>query len=120
VIAPLDRLFAPVGRPGYRGGMPAPKGDSDSDTAPPLNREQRRREKFGHGARTDHRSPDDAWPVQEANPAFVSAGDDAETNAARPDEDETPKAGPSAAGATEPAGPVSRPAGTPAKNSAKG
>jgi hypothetical protein len=99
---------------------PDPAPDKPSPETAPLNREQRRREKFGHGTRTDLRSPDDPWPVQEANPAFSSGGDDAEAYAGKPDQDVTREAGPGTGGATQQAGRVKRHAGTHATNSAKG
>jgi len=99
----------------------APDSDKpDSDDPPPLNREQRRREKFGHGSRTDKRSPDDAWPAQEANPAFGSGGDDAAAYAGTPDQDVTRETGPGTGGATEQAGRAPRHEGTHATHSAKG
>ena len=91
-----------------------------SDDQPKLNREQRRREKFGHGARTDLRSPDDPWPAQEANPAFGSGGDDAEAYTGKPDQGVTREAGPGTGGATEQAGRAPRHEGTHATNSTKG
>ena len=97
-----------------------PAKPTEPAAAPPLSREQRRREKFRYGDRTDRKPSDDQWPVQEANPAFGQGGDDAEAYAGRPDQDVTREAGPGTGGATEQAGRAPRQEGAHASNSTKG
>jgi hypothetical protein len=89
------------------------------------NREQRRREKFGHAGGATK----EPWPQSEANPAFghVGAADDAveptEDSAAHtggPEEDETHQTGPGSGGATEGAGRVVDREGIHPGDSAKG
>ena len=62
---------------------------------PKKNREQRRREQFGH----TRPNPDSQWPASEPNPAF---GRDAV--AGSPDQDQTDLTGPGTGGATQSSG----------------
>ena len=64
-------------------------------TKPKKNREERRREQFGH----NRPNGDSQWPATEPNPAF---GRDAVAGA--PDQDQTDLTGPGTGGATESAG----------------
>ena len=83
---------------------------------PKLNREQRRREKFG-GHRVSEKEP---WPTSRPNPALAAAGNEDEAKAGRPDQDQTKLTGPGTGGATEQEGRVPRHEGTHATNSTKG
>jgi hypothetical protein len=91
---------------------------------PKLNREQRRRQKFG-GVRAD---AEGGWPSSRPNPAFGESGEEAAEATAPaappveppPVDVENEPRGPGTGGATEQAGRVARHEGTHATNSAKG
>ena len=91
---------------------------------PKLNREQRRRQKFG-GGRAD---AEGGWPTSQPNPAFGESGEEAAEAAPAaappvqppPVDVENEPSGPGTGGATEQAGRVPRHQGTHATNSAKG
>lgn len=66
------------------------------------NREQRRREKFGHAGGATK----EPWPQSEANPAFGQGGavdqtGDPAAHSGAPDQDVTHQTGPGSGGATE-------------------
>jgi hypothetical protein len=70
------------------------------------NREQRRREKFGHAGGATK----EPWPHSEVNPAFghsgpaddaTDAAGDSSAHTGRPDQDVTHQTGPGSGGATE-------------------
>ena len=46
--------------------------------APPLNREQRRAQKFGKAGKVHQHDPVTPWPENVANPALLAVTDDAE------------------------------------------
>ena len=103
-----------------------PKKQPAKPKEPKLNREQRRRQKFG-GGRAD---AEGGWPTSQPNPAFGETGqDDGEAVPAPaasaavpvpPADVESEPSGPGTGGATEQAGRVARHEGTHATNSAKG
>jgi hypothetical protein len=89
------------------------------------NREQRRREKFGHAGGATK----EPWPQSEANPAFGQggpaddAGDatgDAAAHSGAPDQDVTHQTGPGSGGATEGADRIVDREGIHSGDSAKG
>ena len=80
-----------------------PQAEAAPPTAP-LNREQRRRQKFGKAGNVHQHDPIGPWPQVEANPALNAAGDQA-AQARRPDQDVTQATGPGSGGATEEAEP---------------
>jgi outer membrane biosynthesis protein TonB len=76
---------------------PTPKPASEPERP---NREQRRREKFGHAGGATK----DLWPQSEANPALGRIGQPSQDTAAHtgtPDQDVTHQTGPGTGGATE-------------------
>jgi hypothetical protein len=81
---------------------PTPKAAAEP---PRPNREQRRREKFGHAGGATK----DLWPQSEANPALErlgQAGEDTAAHTGTPDQDVTHQTGAGTGGATEGAGRV--------------
>jgi hypothetical protein len=92
---------------------------------PKPNREQRRRQKFGHAGGATK----DPWPQSEANPVFGQGGpaDDAgeatgdpAAHTGRPDQDVTHQTGPGSGGATEGSGRIVDREGIHSGDSAKG
>jgi hypothetical protein len=82
----------------------ATKKKSEPQAAPastPLNREQRRREKFGKAGNVHRHDPVGPWPQVEANPALTNATGDQGARAGSPDQDVTHQTGPGSGGATE-------------------
>jgi hypothetical protein len=87
---------------------------------PPLNREQRRAQKFGKAGKVHEHVPGDPWPESGANPAFGRGGDDQAAYAGRPDQDVTRETGPGTGGATEQKGQRPQHEGAHAGQSTKG
>ena len=87
---------------------------------PPLNREQRRAQRFGKAGKVHEHVPGDPWPESDANPAFGRGGDDQTAYAGRPDQDVTRETGPGTGGATEQKGQRPQHEGAHAGQSTKG
>lgn len=90
----------PTGKPKPAGA--SAKADAAAKAAenePQLNRDQRRRAKFGGGRPAA--DPNEPWPQADANPAFGRGGDDQAAYAGRPDQDVTRNTGPGTGGATQ-------------------
>ena len=87
---------------------------------PPLNREQRRAQKFGKAGKVHEHVAGDPWPESGPNPAFGQGGDDQAAYAGRPDQDVTRETGPGTGGATEQKGQRPQHEGAHAGQSTKG
>jgi hypothetical protein len=74
---------------------PAPE-----EAAAPLNREQRRAQKFGRAGKVHQHDPLGPWPESDVNPALRTAGPD-DATAGRPDQGQTDLTGPGTGGATQ-------------------
>ena len=101
--------------------MATPKKPTPNEPSGQLNREQRRREKFGRAGRVSQHDQIDPWPQSETNPALntVAAGDQA-AHTGTPDQDVTHQTGPGTGGATETADRIPEHEGQRPKKSAKG
>jgi hypothetical protein len=77
------------------------KSEPEPEPGKPLNREQRRREKFGNAGKVHQHNPVGPWPESEANPALKDATGDQAAHAGGPDQDVTHQTGPGTGGATE-------------------
>ena len=86
----------------------------------PLNREQRRAQKFGKAGKVHHHDPGVPWPENATNPALASATEDQAAHAGRPDQGITHQTGPGAGGATETAERTPEHEGMHGGNSTKG
>jgi hypothetical protein len=93
--------------------------DAQPDAAP-LNREQRRAQKFGKAGKVHQHDPSAPWPENAANPALTSATEDQAAHAGRPDRAVTQQAGPGAGGSTETAEGTPEQEGMHGGNSTKG
>ena len=101
----------------------AAKAATDPEAAPasaPLNREQRRAQKFGRAGKVHEHVPATPWPENEANPALRNATGDQAAHTGRPDQDVTHQTGPGAGGATETAERTPEHEGMHGGNSTKG
>ena len=78
----------------------ATKKDANTPDPEPMNREQRRREKFG-GAGPVGREQPNQWPESQPNPALGTGGGTGDAVTGRPDQDQTNMTGAGAGGATE-------------------
>lgn len=79
-------------------GVMATKKQSEPEPeSVPLNREQRRREKFGRAGKVNKHDPFDPWPDSSANPALRNVAEDEAIPTDGPDE----TAGEPVAAATE-------------------
>ena len=74
--------------------------EAQADAAP-MNREQRRRAKFGKAGKVHQHDAVGPWPESEANPALQNATGDQAAHTGRPDQDVKHAAGPGTGGATE-------------------
>jgi hypothetical protein len=88
--------------------------------AAPLNREQRRAQKFGKAGKVHQHDPAAPWPENAANPALQNPTGDQAAHTGRPDQDVTHQTGPGSGGATETAERMPEYEGTHGGNSAKG
>jgi hypothetical protein len=79
----------------------AAKKEPQPASSPNLNREQRRRAKFGNAGDVTRHDPLAPWPESRANPAFGRSGDDQEAHTGGPDQDVTRQTGAGTGGATE-------------------
>jgi hypothetical protein len=77
------------------------KSEPEPQPGQPLNREERRRAKFGKAGKVHQHNPLGPWPEIEANPALKDATGDQAAHAGGPDQDVTHKTGPGTGGATE-------------------
>ena len=75
----------------------------------PLNREQRRREKFGRAGKVNKHDPFDPWPDSSANPALKNVAEDQATTTDGPDETAAEPAAPATEVVPPPERKVSRP-----------
>ena len=82
------------------------KSEPEPQPGQPLNREERRRAKFGKAGKVHQHNPLGPWPEIEANPALKDATGDQAAHAGSPDQDGTRKTGPGTGGATESADPA--------------
>ena len=87
---------------------------------PKLNREERRRAKFGKAGKVHQHNPVGPWPDSEANPALKNVTGDQAAHTGRPDQDVTHQTGPGTGGATETAERTPEHEGMHPKKSAKG
>ncbi len=92
----------------------------DEPETAPLNREQRRAQKFGKAGKVHEHVTGDPWPESGTNPAFGRGGDDQAAYAGRPDQDVTRETGPGTGGATEQKGQRPQHEGAHAGQSTKG
>jgi hypothetical protein len=67
----------------------------------PMNREQRRRAKFGKAGKVHQHDELGPWPESEANPALRNATGDQAAHTGAPDQDVTHQTGAGTGGATE-------------------
>ena len=118
VKKPESRAAKPVSR----AAKPAPKPESAAaaPTTAPLNREQRRAQKFGKAGKVHQHDPATPWPENAANPALRNATGDQAAHTGRPDQDVTHQTGPGAGGATETADRTPEHEGMHGGNSTKG
>ena len=78
-----------------------PAAEAAAAPSAPMNREQRRRAKFGNAGKVHQHDPVGPWPEIGANPALLNTAADREAIAGRPDQDVTHDTGPGSGGATE-------------------
>jgi len=88
---------APVSK-GASKSAPATKPAASPTPAPaappaPLNREQRRRQKFGNAGKVHQHDPIGPWPQSEANPALINATEDQAAETGHPNPDVTRETG---------------------------
>jgi hypothetical protein len=88
--------------------------------AAPLNREQRRRQKFGNAGKVHQHDAGAPWPENAPNPALTSTGGEQAAHAGRPDQGITRQTGPGSGGATETAERTPEHEGIHGGNSTKG
>jgi hypothetical protein len=98
-----------------------PKPEPAPAAAAPLNREQRRRAKFGKAGNVHQHDPVGPWPESGVNPALIGAAvTDEAAHAGGPDQDVTHEIGTGSGGATEEAGRKPHREGARPGNSTKG
>jgi hypothetical protein len=82
------------------------KSEPEAQPGQPLNREERRRAKFGKAGKVHQHNPLGPWPEIEANPALKDATGDQAAPTGVADQAATPKTSPGTGGATESADPA--------------
>ena len=82
------------------------KSEPEPQPGQPLNREERRRAKFGKAGKVHQHNPLGPWPEIEANPALKDATGDQAAPTGGADQVVTPKSGPGPGGATKSADPA--------------
>ena len=82
------------------------KAEPEPQPGQPLNREERRRAKFGKAGKVHQHNPLGPWPEIEANRALRDVTGDQAAPTGGSDPDVTPKTGPGTGGATKSADPA--------------